>query len=67
MIFPDYENMKEERICQECYGYTKGDVEFPFSSTSISQFSLFLYLYSRCTAAVGKATLSAFFWPVTKH
>lgn len=23
MIFPDYENLSEKRICQECYGYSK--------------------------------------------
>ena len=29
MIFPDYENLTEERICQECYGYAAGGTQFP--------------------------------------
>ena len=29
MIFPDYENLTEERICQECYGYATGGTKLP--------------------------------------
>jgi hypothetical protein len=29
MIFPDYENLSEEEIFQDCYGYPKGGTGFP--------------------------------------
>ena len=47
MIVPDYENMEEERICQECYGYAKGGlkVSFPLSLTDL--ISLYLKFSDR--------------------
>ena len=44
MIFPDYENLTEERICQECYGYAAGGTEFP-AEFFINPISFYLKLW----------------------
>ena len=62
MIFPDYENINEERICQECYGYKKGDAELSFVASLTNPISLYFLLLGRYTAAAGKVALSTSFW-----
>ena len=47
MIFPDYENLTEERICQECYGYATGGRTFPVDFF-INPISCYLKLWHGC-------------------
>jgi hypothetical protein len=57
MIFPDYESIKEERICQECYGYTKGGADSPFVAVLIDPILLYFSFLSLYTATAGKVVL----------
>jgi hypothetical protein len=58
LIFPDYENIEEERICHECYGYKKGDAELPFVVSLTIPISLYFRFLGRYAAAAGKVALS---------
>ena len=63
MIIPDYENIKEERICQECYGYTKGGSQEPYVDALMNPVSIYFRFLGCCAAAAGKIALSTSFWP----
>jgi hypothetical protein len=63
MIIPDHENIKEERICQECYGYTKGGAQVPFVASLTNPISIYLRFLGPYMAAVGKVALPTSFWP----
>ena len=62
MIFPDFEKMNEERICLECYGYTKGGALVPFVASMSNPIAMYFSFLSHCTAAAGKVALSTSFW-----
>jgi hypothetical protein len=62
MKFGDFENLKEERICQECYGYEKGGSEFSSAAPIVNPISLYFSMLDRYTATAGKAALSTYFW-----
>ena len=62
MIIPNYENIKEETICQECYGYTKGGERVPLATSITHPISLYFSFLSHYTAAASKVALSTSFW-----
>jgi hypothetical protein len=63
MIIPDYENIREERICQECYGYTNGDVQFTSIVSLTNPISIYFKFLGHYTAALSKLALSKSWWP----
>ena len=63
MMVPDYKNIKEERICQECYGYTIGGAKVPHVAALTNPVSIYFRFLGRCAAAAGKIALSTSFWP----
>ncbi|MGD8834782.1 MAG: hypothetical protein PVJ19_07580 [Desulfobacteraceae bacterium] len=63
MIVPDYENIKEKKICQECYGYTKGSAKASFVMPLTKPISIYLGFLGRYMAELGKAAPQASFWP----
>ncbi len=67
MIVPDYEKIKEERICKECYGYTKGGSAIPFVASLSNPILIYFKFLTRYTVAAGKVALSVSFWPMIKH
>jgi hypothetical protein len=62
MIIPNYEKIKEETICQECYGYTKGGEKVPLATSLTNPISLYFNFLCHYTAAASKVALSTSFW-----
>ena len=62
MIFPDVEKINEERICLECYGYTKGGAQVPSVASIANPIVMYFSFLSHCTAAAGQAALSTYCW-----
>ena len=62
MIIPDYKNIKEERICEECYGYTKGGAQVPYFASLGNPISTYLRSLGPYMATVGKVALLTSLW-----